>query len=381
MFEKPCSAASEKEEKELYLCSEHRSIARKAAEKSAVLLKNENILPFDKNTIKKIAVIGPFADKVMLGAWSCYGQESEGVSVLQGVKNLLPDIQVLFAKGCLDGVKETDCSMIPFAVEKAKESDAVVVCVGERSDMSGESMSRAQLRLSVAQKTLIRELVKANPNTAVVLFNGRPLVLTDVIEDISALMTAWQPGTEGGNAIANLLFGEVNFSGKLPMTFPRSEGQIPIYYNSYRTGRPYCREYGSWYLDMPNTPLFPFGYGLSYTEFKLSQPQISKTAMEREEVLEIYVDVENTGKREGETVLQLYICDEHASLVRPVKELKGYQKIKLSSSEKKRISFTLTEDLLKFWSANDRFEAERGWFTVWISDSSNVGKGVRFYLK
>ena len=198
-------------------------------------------------------------------------------------------------------------------------------------------------------------------------------------------MNAWFPGTEGGNAIAELLFGDKNFSGKLPMTFPRSEGQLPLYYSTYRTGRPlldddYTKGFVSCYFDMPNTPLFPFGYGLSYTDFEISDPEISKTEMENSETLEVSVNVKNIGKREGETVLQLYICDEFASLVRPVKELKGFKKISLKPCEEQKVAFTISEEMLKFWSANDKFEAESGWFTVYVSDVSTETKNVRFKL-
>ncbi len=380
LLDNPYLYADEEQEMSVCLCEKHREIARRAAEKSAVLLKNENVLPFDKNKAKRIAVIGPFADKTMLGQWHCHGREEDGLGVFSAVKRMLPNAEVFFAQGCDEKINATDCEPISEAVELAKKCDDVILCVGEDTYMSGEGMSRAELRLSKAQQTLIREVVKANQNTVVVLFCGRPLVLTDIIDDIPALVLAWQPGTEGGNALANLLFGNVNFSGKLSMTFPRSEGQIPIYYNSYRTGRPFEAPYGSWYQDMPNAPLYPFGYGLSYTSFAISKPEISADTMKIGESLTVSVDVRNTGDRSGETVVQLYICDDYASLVRPVKELKAYQKIGLKPNESKKVSFEITEEMLKFWTANGKFEAEIGSFTVWISDSSNVKDGVKFSL-
>ena len=380
MLDNPYLYANKEKENEICLCEKHREIARRAAEKCAVLLKNEKVLPFDKHNAKRVGIIGPFADRVMLGNWFCHGQESDGVSVMQGVKNLLENVEILYAQGCGEKINETDCDQVNEAVELAKTCDTVILCVGESTQMSGESMSRAELRLSKAQQTLIREVVKANKNAAVVLFCGRPLVLTDIIDDIPALAVAWQPGTEGGNAIANLLFGEVNFSGKLPMTFPRSEGQIPIYYNSYRTGRPFEAPYGSWYQDMPNAPLYPFGYGLSYTSFEISSPEISAGTMKTGETLTVSVDVKNMGNREGETVIQLYICDDYASLVRPVKELKAYQKISLKPNECRKVSFIITEEMLKFWTANGKIEAENGSFTVWISNSSLVSDDVKFTL-
>ena len=292
LFDDPYRAASAAEEERLFLCAEHREIARRAAEASAVLLKKEGVLPFDKVRTKSIAVIGPFADRAMLGNWACYGREEEGISVFQGVRNLLPEAEVFYAEGCPGDIAENDCTGIREAAALAKSCNAVILCVGEASGMSGEAASRAELRLSASQKNLIREVVKNNGNTAAVLFCGKPLVLTDVIDDIPALAVAWQPGTEGGNALASLLFGEVNFSGKLPMTFPRSEGQIPIYYNCLRTGRPKPEEffagYCSWYLDMPNAPLFPFGYGLSYIEFALSSVRADKTEMKRGESITVW---------------------------------------------------------------------------------------------
>ncbi len=380
LFENPYLYASIEDEQSVCLTDKNREIARISAEKSAVLLKNENVLPFNKEKVKKVAVIGPFADKVMLGNWCCYGKEEDGVSVLQGVKKLLKNAQVVFSQGCGDGLNENDCSNVSDAVNVAKDCDAVILCLGEDSKMSGESMSRAELRLSNAQKTLIREIVKANKNTAVVLFNGRPLVLSDIIDDIPALMTAWQPGTEGGNAIANLLFGEINFGGKLPMTFPRSEGQIPIYYNSYRSSRPWESPYGSWYQDMPKAPLFPFGYGLSYTDFTYTNLQIDKDVMVENEKVKVSIDVSNVGKVDGETVAQLYIRDDYASLIRPIKELKGYKKIFLKAGEKQTVTFEIDQEMLKYWN-NNNFEAEKGSFTVWLSDSSVSQETVKFNLK
>lgn len=379
LFEKPYGYADAEKGKQIWLCKEYRDLARTAAEKSAVLLKNENVLPFDKKA-KKVAVIGPFADRVMLGAWHCHGKEEDGVSVLQGVRALLQHAEVVGCDGCGDGINEKDCSGIEQAVALAKQSDCVILCLGESSEMSGEGMARAELRLSKAQQTLVREVVKANPHTAAVLFNGRPLVLTDIIDDMPACMVAWQPGTEGGNAIANLIFGEVNFSGKLPMSFPRSEGQLPISYNIYRTGRPWQGPYSSWYQDMPTTPLYPFGYGLSYTDFEISMPTLDRTEMHSGETLEVRVTVKNIGARAGETVVQLYVCDDYASLVRPVKEMKAYKKIALAAKESKVVSFTITEETLQFWSKNNKFESEKGSFTVWVSDSSDVKDGVKFRL-
>ena len=377
LFDEVYRYVDPKKEAELCLCEKHREIARRAAEKSAVLLKNEGVLPFNKKAMKKVAVIGPFADKVMLGNWLCHGKESEGISALTGIKALLKDCEIVHVAGCSDALNEKDCSGISKAVEVAKNCDAVILCLGEHYTMSGESMSRVVLRLSTAQQVLVHEVVKANKNTAAVVFSGRALVLTDIIDEVPALALAWQPGTEGGNAIANLLFGEVNFAGKLPMTFPRAEGQIPIYYNNYRTGRPYEAPYGSWYLDCPNAPLFAFGYGLSYTSFEISAPKFSSLTMNAGESIEVSVEVKNVGSVKGENVIQLYICDEYASLVRPVKELKGYKKVALNPGESTVVTFAITEESLKFWSARGQHEAEDGTFNVWVSDSSNLNEATQ----
>lgn len=383
LFEKPYSYASIEESKKIGLCQEHRALAKKAAEKSAVLLKNEAVLPFDKNKVNRVAVIGPLADCQSLDMWKCQGNPEYTVSALQGVKNLLCDKEIVFARGCSDEINETDCSGVEEAVDLARTCEAVILCLGERPDMSCEGKSRMELRLSQAQKTLLRKIVQVNQNTAVVLCTGRPLVLTDCINDMPALVNAWLPSAEGGNAIAELLFGDKNFSAKLPMTFPRSEGQLPISYNTFRTGRPlldkdWSKGYLSCYFDMPNTPLFPFGYGLSYTDFEISSPILNKTEMKSGETIEASVIVKNIGAREGEIVVQLYICDDFASLVRPTKELKGFKKISLKPNEEKDVSFTITEEMLKFWSANDVFEAESGSFSVWISDISTSKECVKF---
>ncbi len=384
LFENPYLSADAEEENRICLSPAHREIARKAAEKSAVLLKNDGVLPFSTE-VKKVGVIGPFADKGMIGFWACHGKAEEAVSVAQGIKNLLPDAQVEIVEGCSSKMNETDISSVQDAVELAKTCDAVVICVGETAEMSGEGNSRAEIRLSLAQQTLIREVAKVNAKTAVVLFNGRPLVLEGIINDMPALVDAWQPGTEGGSAIANLLFGKVNFSAKLPMTFPKSEGQIPIYYNSYNTGRPKGDDssdagYCSRYQDMGNLPLFPFGYGLSYTDFEISAPKLSASAMRKKDKIKVSVTVKNTGAVDGETVVQLYIRDDFASLVRPVKELKGYKKVFVKAGGEKEVTFKINEEMLRFWTAKNKFESEKGTFTVWVSDCSNSGEGVKFEL-
>ena len=385
LFENPYRVASEEEEQALHLCAEHRLLARKAAERSAVLLKNDGVLPFNKFNVKRIAVVGPFANEGMIGGWACHGQPEEAVSVYQGIKALLPNAEVLYARGCSGAVNEIDCSKIKEAVEIAKTCDAVVVCAGEFAHFSGEGNSRAGLRLSVAQQTLIRQISEVNKQLAVLLFNGRPLVLSDVIEDAPAWVTMWQPGTEGGSAAARLLFGEADFSARLPMTFPKAEGQCPIYYNANRTGRPKWDDnadigYVSRYIDVTNAPLFPFGYGLSYTEFSYSAPQLDKKVMQDQDTLNVSVRIKNIGQRRGTTLAQMYICDQAASLVRPVKELKGFQRVELEPNQEKTITFAITKEDLAFWTARGCFDAEKGKFTLWVAENSAQGEGVEFSL-
>ena len=386
LFENPYGAASEEEEQIFNLCPEHRALVKKAAQKSAVLLKNNGVLPFSEN-VNSVAVIGPFADMGMIGSWSCGGKEEESVSVAQGVSKLIKGAKVKVACGCNgDANEEPNTKEIAKAVRLAKNSDCVLLCLGEKREYSGEGNSRANVTLSNAQKELIRKVVKANSNTAVVLFNGRPLALADIIDDIPALMVMWQPGTEGGSAVADLVFGKANFEGRLPMSFPRITGQAPIYYNRMRTGRPqthptdYSAGYKSRYLDVHNSPLFPFGFGLSYAKFEISEPTLDKTEMDKDGQIRASVKVKNVGSVDGATVVQLYICDKVASLVRPMQEMKGFEKVWLKAGEEKEVTFTVTEEMLKFYSANGKFESESGAFDLWISDSAEKGKPTTFKL-
>lgn len=386
LFENPYGAASEEEEVKFNLCPEHRALAKKAVLKSAVLLKNNGTLPFNTD-IKTVAVVGPFADKGMIGAWSCGGKEEEAVSVAEGVRNLLDGVKVKVALGCEGVAKELpDSKEIAKAVRAARNSDCVLLCLGEKREYSGEGNSRADVTLSPAQKELVKKVVKTNPNAAVVLFNGRPLALSDIIDEMPAVMTVWQPGTEGGSAVADLVFGKADFEGRLPMSFPREVGQAPLYYNRMRTGRPprkpndHSKGYESRYLDCLNTPLFPFGYGLSYTTFDVTAPTLDKTEMDRNGEIKVSVKVKNTGNKAGCTVIQLYICDRFASLVRPMQELKGYEKVYLAEGEEKEVTFTVNEEMLRFYTANNKFESESGEFNVWVSDSAEKGESVTFRL-
>ncbi len=384
LFENPYRNANPELEKALALCEEHRAIVREAAEKSAVLLKNNGVLPL-ANDLAKIAVIGPYANIAMLGSWACHGIADEAVTVYQGVKTLNPNATITTAMGCNGTLnEEPDEKMIKEAVKVAKKAQAVILCIGELSEQSGEAHSRADITLSKAQIMLIKEICKANKNTVCVLFNGRPLILTDIIDDVPAIFTAWQPGTEGGNAIANLIFGKTNFEGKLPMTFPYHQGQIPLYYNYLSTGRPRFAakdRFSCGYIDYKNDPLFPFGYGLSYSDFEISAPEIDVNEIDENGVAHVSVKVKNTSDVAGKTVIQLYIHDLYASLTRPIKELKGFEKIHLDAGEEKTVSFEINVDTLKFHTASGKYEAESGEFHIFASDRSDCTDYVTLTLK
>ena len=380
LFENPYKSASMEACNEMFLCKEHRDLCRVAAEKSAVLLKNEGVLPL--NNPKSVAVVGPYGNVAMLGSWSCHGKESDGVSVVKGLENA--GVKVTYAKGC-DGsiLEKPDMKEIKNAVKCAKKASAVIICAGESNLMSGEGTSRADVTLSDAQKTLIREIAKVNKNCVVVLFSGRPLALSDVIDDAPAFVEAWQPGTEGGSAIASLLLGKVNFEGRLPMSFPTLTGQAPIYYNRHRSGRPAKNRfhtYSSRYIDTEDKPLFPFGYGLSYTNFEISAPVLDKTQMTEDETINVSVKVKNVGKREGTTLVQMYINDVEASLTRPIRELKNFKKVTLKAGEEVTVSFPIGYKELAFYTAEGKFGVEKGTFKVFVCDNAHDGDSVAFEL-
>ncbi len=374
LFDNAYVGADYDKAKEMELGESHRALAREAAEKSAVLLKNNGVLPLKKEV--KVALVGPFAEeKHILGAWRCFGKEEESITVREGIELLL-ERKVLAAKGCEAELLATDTAGISDAVVVAEQAKVVIACIGEPSKSSGEGASRADLSIPKVQLELLRELRKLEKPMVAVVFGGRPQILTEVEELADAILYVWQPGTEGGNAIANLLYGEVNPSAKLTMSFPRMTGQCPIYYNHFNTGRPkrtddmVHNKYNCSYRDVLNAPLYPFGYGLSYTEFKVSDLQLSADALQRGGKLLATVLVENTGAFDGEEVVQLYIRDYFASMVRPVKELKAYRKIFLKAKESKRVEFMITEEILKFYDRNEVFTAEEGKFALMIGNSS-----------
>jgi beta-glucosidase len=337
-----------------------------------VLLKNDrNLLPLDKS-VRSIAVIGPLADsqKDMLGSWNGDGNSEDAVTLLRGIRTKVPQAKITYAKGCDVACEKTDD--FDDAVKAAKTSDVVVIAVGEAAEMSGEAASRSSLDLPGRQLDLVKAVQGAGKPVVIVLMNGRPLTINWLAEHSPAILETWFGGSQAGNAIADALFGDVNPGGKLPVTFPRAVGQIPIYYNHMNTGRPpdAKNKYSSKYLDLPWTPLFPFGYGLSYTQFKITNLQLSAGRIRADGRLTVSVDVENAGARAGDEVVQLYIRDVAASVTRPLKELKGFQRITLAAGEKKRVEFVLTGDQLGFWNREMRFTVEPGEFKVMVGANS-----------
>ncbi|MDR6405663.1 MULTISPECIES: glycoside hydrolase family 3 N-terminal domain-containing protein [Chryseobacterium] len=380
LFDDPYRFSSEKRQKEQLNNKEHRKFGREFGSKSIVLLKNKgNILPLSKST-KTVALIGPFGKETSAnhGFWSIAFKDDNQRIVTQfdGIKNQLDkNSTLLYAKGA--NVDDQDKSMFAEAVETAKKADVVIMTLGEGHAMSGEAKSRSNIHFSGVQEDLLKEIAKTGKPIVLMINAGRPLVFDWAADNIPAIMYTWWLGTEAGNSIADVLFGTVNPGGKLPMTFPRTEGQIPVYYNHYNTGRPAKnntdRNYVSAYIDLDNDPKFPFGYGLSYTTFKYSDMNLSSTNLKGNQTLNISVNVANTGNYDGEEVVQLYIRDLVGKVVRPVKELKNFQKVFIKKGESKTINFTLTPENLKFYDDELNFDWEGGEFDIMVgTDSQHV---------
>lgn len=366
LFEDPYHGADQEKAEGLFLCEEHRNLARRAAEESAVLLKNDGILPLSED-IRKVAVIGPFAhNHGIKGFWSCQGRDEETVTVYEGIVSMLGADKVCTAVGCGNLWDDTDASGIPEAVEMAKKADAVILCLGEPQNYSGEGNCRTDLRLPGMQEALARQVVAANANTAVILFSGRPLDLSAIHAVAPAILTMWFPGTEGGSAAANLLFGRANPCGKLDMTFPRSVGQCPIYYNHPNTGRPKWTQtvehkgYASDYIDCPTLSLYSFGHGLSYCDFSYEELQVSDTELSKNGSIQVRVRVKNNTDRSGKEVVQLYMRDPVASVVRPVQQMIAFQKVEFTPFEEKTLTFTVKEEDLRFWNFEMKHVSEPG---------------------
>ncbi len=386
--------------------SEHRQQAREAAAQTFVLLKNDdNILPLKKGGT--IALIGPMADNAenMSGTWSVAGDFKSAVSLRSGIEQVAGDgVTILHARGANvvpDSLLESRVSifgkptyrderseeeLIREAVAVARRSDVIVAAMGESSEMSGESSSRSDIEIPENQRALMRELLKTGKPVVMVLFTGRPLAMEWEQENIPSILNVWFAGSEAGLAIADVLFGDVNPSGKLSATFPRNVGQIPIYYNHKNTGRPleedkWFQKFRSNYLDVPNTPLYPFGYGLSYTTFEYSNLSVSNNVLTGDGEVTISVDVANTGEYDGKEVVQLYVRDVVGSVTRPLKELKGFRKVAIPAGESETVTFALSADDLRFYNYDLEFVTEPGEFQVFVGTSSAEGLEGSFTLE
>jgi beta-glucosidase len=371
--------ADEALEKATLLSPANRAVARELAIRTFVLLKNgHHTLPLNPG-LKSIAVIGPLADdaRSMIGPWSGDGRADDAVTLLAGLRARLPGAKIVYAKGC----DVTGDSRAGFrqAIRSAKKSDFTILAVGESADMSGEATSRSSLDLPGQQLALIQAIHALGKPYAVVLMNGRPLSIDWVATNSPAILETWFAGTEGGNAIADTLFGDTDPGGKLPITFPRSAGQAPIYYNHKNSGRPpgSGKDF-SGYSDIPWIPLYPFGYGLSYTQFKLSNLQLSAARIHRDGTISMGVDVENTGDRAGDEVVQLYIHDLVASVTRPVEALKGFNRVSLQPGQSRHVEFVLRPQELGFYNQAMRFVVEPGKFDVMVGDNSQDGLKSNF---
>ena len=379
LFDDPFKFNNEEREQKALNNPEHRKVARAMAAKSIVLLKNEKgILPLSKST-KTIAFIGPLVKeyKQNMGFWSVELPEldytKEIVSQWDGLQNKVgKNTQLLYAKGC--DIEGDNKEGFAEAIAVANQADVVILSIGERRDQSGEAKSRSNLRLPGVQEELVKA-IQATGKPVVVLINaGRPLIFNWTADQVPAILYTWWLGSEAGNAIADVLFGDYNPSGKLPISFPREEGQIPIYYNHFNTGRPAPNEtatnYVSAYIDLKNSPKFPFGYGLSYTTFNYSDLQLSKKVMKKNETITVSFTLTNSGKFDGEEVVQLYLKDQVGSVVRPVKELRDFQKVFLKAGASQKITFTIDKEKLAFYNAKLEWTPEPGTFEVQLGSSS-----------
>jgi beta-glucosidase len=404
LFDDPYRYCNDERAKTELMSDANLQAAREVAARSFVLLKNDNhVLPLQKSGT--IALVGPLADskRNMLGTWSVSGDPEKSVTILQGIKNVVGNnVNILFAKGAnisddsefikrvnvfgeeITVDKKSPEEMINEAVETANKADVVVAVLGEAADMTGESSSMSHIGLQESQENLLRALVKTGKPIVLVLMNGRAMTLPWEDEHIPAILDTWFGGTEAGNAVADVLFGNYNPSGKLTVSFPRNVGQIPIYYNHLNTGRPFhpgdSPKFKSDYLDVNNDPLYPFGYGLSYTNFDYSDVILDNKTLKPGGKITASVNVTNSGKVTGKETVQLYIRDMVGSIARPVKELKGFQQITLKPGETRKVSFTISVDDLKFYNNDLKYIYEPGDFKVFIGTNSRDVKEADFKL-
>lgn len=373
LFDNPYRNCDESLEKSQTLTADHRDAARTMARESMVLLKNKgNVLPLSKQ-IRTLAVIGPLADnpRAMLGSWAGMGRPEDVVTPLAGIRAAVgPETKVLYAHGA--DINTADTTGIAEAVRIAGQADAVLLMLGEAEDMSGEANNRTSLDLPGVQEQLALAVQKSGKPVAAVLFNGRPLSINSLQEQVPSILEAWFPGVEAGHALTDVLFGDYNPAGRLPITFPRNVGQVPIYYAHKNTGRPPREEerYSSKYLDVSWKPLYAFGHGLSYTSFRYDALRLSRKKIPADGTLQVEVTVTNTGSRAGDEVVQLYLRDDVASVTRPVKQLRGFRRVHLQAGKSQTLTFTLTANDLSFYGADMKRIVEPGSFTVFAGGNS-----------
>lgn len=391
LFENPYGVANEEEEQKVHLCKKYRDFACDVVTKTCVLLQNKNkALPLSKDT--KVALIGPFAqNKSISGMWSFTTDPEKVVTVENGFENLvgLKNIQCTKGSALLDDTDEIEGFGLPMAKEEkinakeelekaisiASNSDVIVLALGEHPLQSGEGGARGSLLLPKVQMNLLKEMRKLNKKIVVLLFSGRPLEVKEIQDNCDALLQCWFPGLEGGNGIAKLVYGDVNPSGRLSMSLPYSVGQCPVFYNSLNTGRPlsetsHMKRFSSRYVDMPNDPLYCFGYGLSYSEFKYDNLKLSSHELTNDGVINVSIDITNTSDVDGCEVVQLYIRDVVASIARPVKELKGVKRVDIKGNETKTVTFEINEEMLRFVGKDMKFISEDGKFEVFVGKNS-----------
>ncbi|ARI76490.1 beta-glucosidase BglX [Halobacillus mangrovi] len=382
LFENPYRGTSEEKEAAVILSEENRKTARELASKSMVLLKNDEVLPLASD--QKTALVGPFSTSTdILGPWSWGGSAEDTITVDTGFLNHIEKEKLFISEGC--GIEEGTEDQLQSALEQAEKAEVIVVALGERSDMSGEAGSRADIRIPEVQLDFLRKMKELGKPVVAVLFSGRPLDVREVIDNADAVIEAWYPGTEGGHALADIIFGKVNPSAKLTMSMPYSVGQVPIYYNRYSTGRPKDApdaqvRYVSQYLDIPNEPLYPFGYGLSYSQFEYGALTLSSDEMKYDERLTVTTTVSNTGDQAGDEIVQLYIRDLVGDVVRPLRELKDFKKISLEPGETEEVVFQLNESQLRYYHANMEHKSDAGEFEVFVGTNSRDVKSKTFRL-
>ncbi|MBP2832890.1 beta-glucosidase BglX [Aquimarina sp. U1-2] len=386
LFDGPYRYFKIKDPEKIWLQPQFLEHSRNIARKSMVLLKNDSqLLPISTNKTKTIAVIGPVDEdkRNFMATWSAWGKEENVVGVVDGLKNALKEetIEILYEPG-LNKDLSANPELLNRAIKAAKKADVVVCTLTEGWRNSGENTSLSDLNMPEPQVDLIRKIHEVNQSTICVLFNGRPMIFPWISENIPAILEAWMPGTKGGDALADILLGKYNPSGKLPITFPRNTGQIPISYLQKKTGRPY-KTGKNWtrYLDAPNEPAYAFGYGLSYTTFEYSDIRLSTENISENDTLTASINIKNTGQLAGVETVQLYIGDAVATVTRPIKELKGFQQVSLEPGETKSIDFKITKEHLKYWNTEMKYEADPGTFIIHIGTNSDDFKKTIFKLQ